>query len=190
MIKDFLKYLRGICCDSVNILLQQKQLIQCRDCGKEYKIINSIPRYVDSEQYSGSFGLEWSIHSTTQYDNHSGINLSETRFFNETGWNRNLSQQIIIEAGCGAGSFTEQALKTGATVLSFDMSNAVEVNMKKNSWYPNLLVVQADILKIPFRKEIADKCFCFGTLQHTPNPKKALYSLIPFVKKRWWRNCF
>ena len=157
--------------------------IQCQNCKVSYKIINSIPRFVSEEDYCHSFDIEWNIHGMTQYDRYYGRKLSEERFFNETGWDRNLSNQIIIEAGCGGGRFTEWALSTGAIVLSFDLSNAVEVNMKNNGNHPNLFIVQGDIFHIPFKKGIADKLFCFGVLQHTPSPKKALYSFIPFVKE-------
>ncbi len=183
----YLNYLRCIHCSGEETLIiegdQKSHIIRCRDCKASYPIINNIPRFVESEVYSKSFVFQWNTHSTTQFDQSSGLKLSEERFFKETGWNRDLSQQILIEAGCGSGRFTEWALSTGALVLSFDLSNAVEVNMRQNGSHPNLLLVQADLFNIPFKKEVADKLFCFGVLQHTPSPKKALYSLIPFVKK-------
>jgi len=148
-----------------------------------YEIIHSIPRFVNTESYTHSFGKQWQIHPLTQYDIRSRVKLSEERFFKETGWDRDLSQQIIIEAGCGSGRFTEWVLSTGATVLSFDLSKSVEVNQRNNGHHPNLFIVQGDIFNIPFKNGIADKLFCFGVLQHTPSPKKALYSLIPFVKE-------
>lgn len=162
---------------------QKETRLQCQHCKTSYQVIHSIPRFVSDEAYSRSFSLEWTKHQVTQYDRYYGKNLSEERFFNETGWNRNLAGQTLIEVGCGSGRFTEWALSTGATVLSFDLSNAVEVNQKNNGGHLNLLLVQADLFEIPFKKGMADKLFCFGVLQHTPNPKQALYSLLPFVKE-------
>lgn len=182
-----LNYLRCIHCQGDHSLSLtgngDVKRLQCPNCKVFYQIIDSIPRFVDGEGYSKSFGIEWNIHKFTQYDKYYGRKLSEERFFKETQWQKNLSKQIIIEAGCGSGRFTEWALTTGATVLSFDLSNAVEVNKENNGNHPNLIIVQGDIFNIPFKKGIADKLFCFGVLQHTPNPKKALYSLIPFVKE-------
>ena len=180
--------MRCIHCDADNSLVVQgptiANMIQCQNCKTSYNVINSIPRFVSGESYCRSFSVEWTIHKVTQYDRYYGRKLSEERFFKETGWDRNLSEQIIIEAGCGSGRFTEWALSTGATVLSFDLSQAVEVNKENNGNHPNLFIVQADISNIPFRKGMADKLFCFGILQHTPSPKKALYSLIPFIKDK------
>jgi SAM-dependent methyltransferase len=167
------------------MLEKEKEIyLECKNCKKRYMIVNSIPRFVENEKYAASFGFEWNIHKMTQYDSYYGKNLSERRFFEETEWDRNLLGEIIIEVGCGSGRFTEWALKTGATVLSFDLSNAVEANMENNGSHHNLFLFQADLFKLPIKKGVADKLFCFGMLQHTPDPKKALYTLIPFVKER------
>lgn len=186
-IMAFLPYLRCIRCEADDSLILQESpnvtAIQCRNCKASYKVINSIPRFVNGEGYSKSFSIEWNRHKVTQYDRYYGRKLSEERFFKETGWQKDLSKQIIIEAGCGSGRFTEWALTTGATVLSFDLSNAVEVNKENNGNHPSLILVQGDLFHIPFKKGMADKLFCFGVLQHTPNPKKALCCLIPFVRE-------
>jgi 2-polyprenyl-3-methyl-5-hydroxy-6-metoxy-1,4-benzoquinol methylase len=191
MMKNKLQYLRCIECNNDQFVLNRDKeilgkikegVIMCQSCQKEYKIVNYMPRFVSDEQYCENFGIEWNLHNTTQYDEYSGRSLSEERFFNETGWGRDLSGQIIIEAGCGSGRFTEWALKTNAVVLSFDLSNAAEANMKSNGDHANAFILQCSIFNIPFRKEIADKLFCFGVLQHTPNPKRTLFSLMPFVK--------
>ena len=181
-----LNYLRCIRCDAEDSLGIQDDTetgIFCKNCKASYRVIHSIPRLMHDEGYTHSFAVEWSRHQFTQYDHYYGKKLSEERFFNETGWDKDLSQQIIIEAGCGSGRFTEWALSTGAVVLSFDLSNAVEVNHRNNGDHPNLFLVQADLFNIPFKKGMADKLFCFGVLQHTPSPKNALYSLIPYVKE-------
>ena len=59
-------------------------LLRCHPCKKEFPIIRSIPRFVDIENYASGFGFQWIKHAKTQYDSHSGTNLSERRFFEET----------------------------------------------------------------------------------------------------------
>jgi len=99
------------------------------------------------------------------------------------GGENHLGGQLIIEAGSGSGRFTKHALETGAMVLSFDYSNAVEANYESNGENQNLLLVQANIYEMPFPDNIADKLFCFGVLQHTPNAKKAIDVLVQKLKK-------
>ncbi|AMK75098.1 hypothetical protein A1342_02125 [Methylomonas methanica] len=83
----------------------------------------------------------------------------------------------MLEAGCGAGTFTPFAASTGATVVSFDLSTGVDANYLKSGCLENVLIVQADIFAMPMKKGLFDYIFCFGVLQHTPSPKKAFMEL-------------
>lgn len=154
----------------------------CKKCDKIYPIINSIPRFVPSINYADSFGMQWNIHNKDQHDKYSNVNSSQERFEKETKWDKNLEGEIIIEAGCGAGRFTEFAAKTGAMVLSFDYSSAVEASYNHHKNLENVCIVQADIYNMPFPDLIADKIFCFGVLQHTPDSKESLKSLTSKLK--------
>jgi 2-polyprenyl-3-methyl-5-hydroxy-6-metoxy-1,4-benzoquinol methylase len=189
---EYIKYLICPKCDGDLVIKQifkessdyiESGLITCRKCSASYEIINNIPRFVPKENYASSFGLEWNIHSKTQYDSYSGLNCSEKRFFEETGWPRNLKGEMILEIGSGSGRFTEQAASTGAFVISADYSNAVEANYKSNGGKKNVFIIQADIYSLPFRKRFFDKLFCIGVIQHTPDPHKAFMTLPQYLKK-------
>jgi len=156
--------------------------LTCGKCETDYPVIRFIPRFVPLTNYASSFGLEWSKHARTQYDSYAGSNVSEKRFFEETKWPRDLTGQTILEVGCGSGRFTEQAVSTGAMVISLDYSYAVEANYASNGWRDNVLIVQADIYKMPFPANFFDKLFCFGVLQHTPDVKRAFSVLPGFLK--------
>jgi SAM-dependent methyltransferase len=157
-------------------------VLQCVGCQQRYEVKNYIPRFVPEENYCQGFGLEWSLHSRTQYDSYTGANLSETRFFQETKWARNLTGETILEVGCGSGRFTEHAAKTGAMVVSVDLSGAVEANYAINGHQPNVIIAQADIYKLPFKHKFFDKIFCFGVLQHTPDVRQSFMSLPLYLK--------
>ena len=177
MKKKFLKYL--ICPETKEQLQLKNEVIEedsiksgtLYSSKKTYEIINYIPRFVDSH-YASNFGFQWNIHNKTQLDKKNLFSISEKRFFETTNWTKILNNEVILEAGCGMGRFTEQALKTGATVISFDMSIAVEANYENNK-NENLLVLQADIYNMPFKDNFFNKIFCFGVLQHSPDPEKS-----------------
>jgi SAM-dependent methyltransferase len=154
--------------------------LRCPACNANYSIIRHIPRFVSSDNYSAGFGLQWNLHRRTQLDENTGLNLSEKRFFEQSKWPRRLDTETIIEAGSGAGRFTSIAASTGATVLSLDYSDAVEANYATNGQRNNILIVQGDIYKMPFRE--ADRAFCFGVIQHTPDPRAAFLALQRHVK--------
>lgn len=154
----------------------------CRICGVHYPVIDGIPRFVPAENYAGSFGYQWNIHRKSQLDSYTRLPISRNRLFAVTDWSEQLEGERILEAGSGAGRFTEILLRTGADVFSFDYSSAVEANWKNNGDKPNLHLFQADILEIPLPKESFEKVVCLGVLQHTPNPETAFKSLAKQVK--------
>ena len=154
----------------------------CHACSVRYPVVGGIPRFVSVENYAGSFGYQWNMHSKTQLDSYTGLPISHNRLFTVTGWSKQLKGERILEAGSGAGRFTEVLLQTGADVFSFDYSNAVDANWKNNGHMHNLHLFQGDIFNIPLPQASFDKVICLGVLQHTPDPEKAFMSLAKFVK--------
>ena len=157
-------------------------VLACSVCGKGYPVVAGVPRFVPRENYASGFGLEWTKHARTQYDSYSGLKVSEQRFFGQTHWPRDQRGQFMLEVGSGSGRFTEQAANTGATVVSFDYSYAVDANYVSNGARRNVLIVQADVFEMPFRSGTFDRLFCFGMLQHTPSPQSAFLALPRVLK--------
>lgn len=154
----------------------------CTKCGATYRIANGLPRFVPEENYAESFGFQWNIHAKTQLDSYSGLPISHDRVFSVTRWAEDLRGQRILEAGSGAGRFTEILVGTGAEVVSFDYSSAVDANNRNNGHNKNLTLFQGDIFNIPLQLASFDKVFCLGVLQHTPDPTAAFASLARYVR--------
>lgn len=178
-------------------------MLECAHCSNSYPISRFIPRFVsDRDNYAVNFGFQWNRHWRTQYDSYSGAPVSERRYFDETAWGRDLRGQLVLEAGSGSGRFTEHAVSTGAMVVSFDYSAAVDANYRNNGRFENALIVQASIYEMPFRRGYFDKVFCIGVIQHTPDPTKSFQCLDSRVKNGgslvidaypilpWWKHIF
>jgi SAM-dependent methyltransferase len=88
----------------------------------------------------------------------------------------------VLEAGCGAGRFTEILLKSGASVFAVDLSLAVEANHENCKRYRNYFVCQADILDLPVSSGQFDIVVCLGVIQHTPSPEETMAFLCSHVK--------
>jgi 2-polyprenyl-3-methyl-5-hydroxy-6-metoxy-1,4-benzoquinol methylase/uncharacterized protein YbaR (Trm112 family) len=173
------------CCSQLqdNIISNNDEpIFACVDCKSQYHVINNIPRFITDGDYCHSFGLQWNRHKKTQIDKYTGFHFTRDRLFSVTGWAHNLKGQTLLEAGSGAGRFTEILLETEALVYSFDYSSAVDVNFENNGGANNLILFQADIYHLPLNKQMFDKVLCLGVLQHTPDPKKAFLSLAEFVR--------
>jgi SAM-dependent methyltransferase len=150
--------------------------------GQRFPVVDGIPRFVESEFYAADFGAQWRRFPKTQLDSHTGLPLTRDRlarcFRSELA---NVSGKRLLEAGCGAGRFTEVLLAHGALLDSFDISSAVEANALNNGTRAFTLA-QADIRAIPFEPESYDYVMCLGVLQHTPNTEQSIEKLWQMVR--------
>lgn len=153
----------------------------CASGHTAFPIVDHIPRFVDSAARSEAFGYQWERHARTQLDSATGLTLSHERFLKATGW-ASLEGKVVLEAGSGAGRFTEVALDLGAELFTFDYSRAIDVNLRNNGVRPNVTYLQADIYRIPLKPAVFDGVFCMGVLQHTPDVRAAFMSLPRLVK--------
>jgi SAM-dependent methyltransferase len=161
----------------------QDNALECSSCGMTFPIISNIPRLTNLSNYSESFGYQWNIYRLTQLDSYTKTKISEDRVKNATGWSDlNSVTGNLLEAGSGAGRFTEVLAKIPGQVYSFDFSNSVEANFKNNGSSKNLTIFQGDIYNIPFKDEFFDHVFCLGVIQHTPDPEESFKSLARKVK--------
>ena len=157
--------------------------IASEDGSRCYPIREFVPRFVPSDNYARSFGLQWNRFRAVQLDSRSGLTLSKDRFFDTSGWAAHeLNGLRVLEAGCGAGRFTEVVLGTGADLFSLDYSDSVDAVNLTLGQRPNLHLAQADLYAIPFPEAFFDRIFCYGVLQHTPDPCRAFLSLLPHLK--------
>ena len=148
------------------------------------EIISDIPRFVDSGSYASLFGDQWKEYKKTQLDSYTGSPISESRLDRCLGDMKDkLAGKQVLEAGCGAGRFTEVLLKKGAMLVSSDLSSAVEVNAENFPISDTHLVIQADINDMPFADESFDVVICLGVIQHTTDTEKTIEDLYRLVKK-------
>lgn len=156
--------------------------IECCGCGKTYPVVRGLPRFVPGSNYAESFGFQWNRHARTQLDSHSGLPISHDRLWAAIGGKANLQGQRVLEAGSGAGRFTAVLMSSGADVVTFDYSSAVDANASNQRPSDCLHMFQGDTFNIPLAEASFDKVLCLGVLQHTPDPQAAFRSLARYVR--------
>lgn len=172
-----------LCCPihRATLIYGSQELVCPRDC--RFPVVSGVPRFVESSGYASSFGLQWNAYRTTQLDSRTNWPLSRDRLSRCIGESlESLRGKSVLEAGCGAGRFTEVLLEAGAQVCAFDLSTAVDANLTNCRHLGPYFLCQADILKAPFLAESFDLVLCLGVIQHTPNPELTIESLARFVK--------
>lgn len=158
--------------------------LECSGCNEVYPIEAGIPRFVDKNNYSSSFGYQWNEFKATQLDSLSGATQSADRFYSETDWTKDwLKGKWILDAGCGAGRFLDVASQNECEVVGIDISSAIEASKKNLADRKNVHFVQASIYELPFRDGTFDGSYCIGVVQHTPDPSKTLEAIARTVKQ-------
>ena len=161
--------------------LQVGEKFICED--KQVNVVEEVPRFASDGSYASLFGDQWKQYKKTQLDSYTGSPITENRLDRCLGdLKDNLKGKLVLEAGCGAGRFTEVLLKKGAVLVSSDLSSAVEVNTENFPLSENHLVIQADINDMPYADSTFDVVICLGVIQHTPDTEKTIEDLYKLVK--------
>ncbi|MDQ3030778.1 MAG: methyltransferase domain-containing protein [Myxococcota bacterium] len=157
--------------------------LRSTETGVVYPIVRGIPRFVSSDGYSASFGMQWNRFRRVQVDSETAGTHSRRRFDNEAGWStEQLEGKWCLDAGCGAGRFAEIAAARKANLVALDLSSAVDATAETCRAFDNVDVVQGSMLEPPFKPGSFDFAYSLGVIQHTPDPQGAVRRVIECVK--------
>jgi 2-polyprenyl-3-methyl-5-hydroxy-6-metoxy-1,4-benzoquinol methylase len=162
--------------------------------GHHYEVRENIPRLLDpASNYAEAFGAQWNHYRETQLDSYTKTHLTRDRLRRCAGevlWARladSAERLQVLEAGCGAGRFTEVLLDLpGAAVTSTDLSSAVEPNQRSCPQDSRHRIIQCDINHFPFPPAQYDVVVCLGVVQHTQNSERTIARLFEQVKPGGW----
>ncbi|MEO8683025.1 MAG: class I SAM-dependent methyltransferase [Vicinamibacterales bacterium] len=185
--------LSPLVCPHDGLCLEQADRVLACPNGHQFPVRAGIPRIVTAETgYTDSFGEQWNRYRTTQLDSYTKTTISLDRLKQCLGpdlWEQLSDRKptTVLEAGCGAGRFTEVLLQLPGPVLtSTDLSAAVDANLSNCPASARHRVVQCDINELPFRPESYDLVLCLGVIQHTPDPEATIDRLYRQTKPGGW----
>jgi 2-polyprenyl-3-methyl-5-hydroxy-6-metoxy-1,4-benzoquinol methylase len=162
--------------------------------GHRFDVREGIPRLLEAaSNYAEAFGAQWNHYRVTQLDSYTKTSLTRDRLRRCTGeelWRRMIDpaeRLQVLEAGCGAGRFTEALLDLpGTAVTSTDLSSAVEPNQRNCPQGPRHRIIQCDINRFPFAAQQFDVVVCLGVVQHTRSSEATIRRLYEQVKPGGW----
>ncbi len=165
--------------------------------GRAYPIIRGVPRFVAAEHYAGSFGFEWTRWPRVQFeDQNVGRPMAghTTRMWERiTGITGDrpdaVAGKTIVDFGCGPGRFLDIVRRKGGVAVGIDLSVAVDAARRNFRTDANVLIVQGDLSKPPFKPGSFDGGFTIGVLHHTPDPQAGLSALAASLKPGGWASC-
>jgi 2-polyprenyl-3-methyl-5-hydroxy-6-metoxy-1,4-benzoquinol methylase len=146
-------------------------------------IADGVWDFVRGPNYTHSFSTQWSEFRHAQLDSANGTTISRDRFTEVTEWSAaDLDGQQVLDGGCGAGRFSEVALRSGARVTALDLSESAYTTRASLGDDVRLTVVRGDLLAPPLAPGWFDKVFSIGVLQHTPDPAAAAGRLLGLLR--------
>lgn len=130
--------------------------------------------------YVDNFSFEWKKHNRTQV-----IDIEDAikTFFEKTELSVDeIKGKRVLDAGCGAGRFTQVVAMMGAKeVVGVDLSESVIAAQENTKQFKNVRIVRGDLTDL-HDVGMFDVIFSIGVLHHTPNTKQAFDSLYRLLK--------
>ena len=157
-------------------------LLRCA-CGAEFPVRGGIPRFArgparpEARSTVERFGYQWRAFR----DRLPGYREAFLDWMAPLG-EADLRGGVVLDAGCGGGRFTDVAASLGARmVVGADLSESVEAAQELVRHRANAGIVQADLLRLPFRQPF-DLVFTIGVLHHLPDGEEGFTALVRHLR--------
>ncbi len=148
----------------------------CPACGVVVPILNGVPRLA-GETYVASFGRQWNRYDVARPEEDDAVFRVKTGMAPE-----DLRGKLVLDAGCGGGRYARLLGEHGANLVGVDLSAAVEKAATLCAPFPNVAIVQADLLDLPLADASFDAAFSIGVMHHSPDPRRAFAQVARKVK--------
>ncbi|HCR81181.1 MAG: 3-demethylubiquinone-9 3-O-methyltransferase [Candidatus Pacebacteria bacterium GW2011_GWB1_47_8] len=112
------------------------------------------------------------------------VNMYDTKkrltvVFDELLKNENLKNKQLLDAGCGTGWFSAEAVRRGARVTSMDLGKQLLKEVAKKARSKRVV---GSILKMPFKAKTFDYVICSEVIEHVTDPGLALKEIYRVLK--------
>ncbi len=116
-----------------------------------------------------------------------GINISKLyhkgRHDTSFGLLKPEKHEIILDAGCGDGSWDFRIAKKCKKVIAIDISKSAFFEAKKKA-PSNLIFEKMNVEQLKFSANSFDKIYCIETIEHLLKPEKALKEFYRVLKPK------
>ena len=91
---------------------------------------------------------------------------------------------VILDIGCGTGWVSKKLIPSGKKVISMDISSDNPVKAVRELRHENHAGLIADAYNIPLKNNSVDCIIASEILEHVPDPKVLIISLIKLLKTK------
>ena len=164
--------------------------LACTACRKSYDIREGIPRFADAVTYNQSWDYKWVEIDRGRGLNYKILDKGDPAYRIHDGFDRNnhcghayekLKGALALDLGCGIGQYSFKMLTDcdPDRVVAMDLTRGVDIFRKIMlerfpQYRRKLLLVQGNILAMPFRDQQFDYILSLGVLMHTGKTLEAI----------------
>jgi ubiquinone/menaquinone biosynthesis C-methylase UbiE/uncharacterized protein YbaR (Trm112 family) len=159
--------------------LYERQLLE-----KRFVLDRRTPERSESKQVQDTFYEKWTSKDTVGIADSSPYkSFMRSWMLEKYGWGDETrfkqlmnDRRLILDVGTGLGREVVNFAKAAkdSTVVGIEFSDCAVNALKNVSGLRNTHIIQADLLRMPFKEGSFDFILCEGVLHHTPDPEEAL----------------
>ncbi|HEV7565365.1 MAG TPA: class I SAM-dependent methyltransferase [Microbacteriaceae bacterium] len=153
--------------------------------GTTFPIQEGVPLFAEAAAEGDTFGFKWDLIGDSYGHEEPSRTSRRQWYLNRFGFETEehltsflANRPRVLDAGTGSGVDTSMFADTGATVVGVDLSrNAALSTYRRLGSRPNVHVVQADLLRLPFGPDSFDYISSDQVLHHTPDTAATLRAI-------------
>lgn len=192
-VEDILPLLKCPYCGNFNLTKKSSKLLLCKDCGRNYKIINGIPVFFELNNLSDHeskqkkwFEKHYSKYSKENYKLERWRLSVLKRIFSNLG-----SERInkYLDVGCGATGYTVIEAAKQNKLISVGIDISVEAMIRAKNFAEQQKVgdrtafIVCSAEKLPFKDNIFDLVSAVSVLEHMENDRSVVKNINHILKK-------
>jgi ubiquinone/menaquinone biosynthesis C-methylase UbiE/uncharacterized protein YbaR (Trm112 family) len=166
--------------------------LMCQECERQFDITQGVPRLVEGlegqlKDSADSYGYQWSGFWNGLFDRGDvfGLQFDETAhyFMRSLGIDRGaLRGKTVLDAGTGSGRVPMSIHDAAGRIFAVDMHSGITGVAGLLARFPSVHVVQANLLKLPFRDQFFDIVWSSGVLMYAPDASEVFRAIARKVR--------
>lgn len=153
--------------------------------GNRFPIAGGVPLFAEDAAHDPTFGFKWKLIGGSYGHDEPTRSMRRQWYLERFGFESTdalldslQSVRLILDAGAGSGVDTAMFAESGTAVVAVDLSRDATLALyRRLGDFPNVHVVQGDVMNLPFPDGAFDYISSDQVLHHTPDTGRSFAAL-------------